>query len=174
MLRLLQRIEQGMDAVLQRVLFLGMIALIGVMTLQIVSRVFFSATSWSEELARFLLVWMSFLGATLAYQRGRHIAVTFLVELMPPWAQRVCRAATALVGIGFLLVLVVVGYQYMQMQSFQSSASLRIPMNYVYSVIPVSAAVMIWYALVDLVEVFAVPPDEASGPGAGTAEAPDR
>lgn len=173
MLRILRTIEHGMDAVLQRVLFLGMAALIGVMTLQIVSRVFFSATSWSEELARFLLVWLTFLGATLAYQRGRHIAVTFVVERLPGVIQRLCHAATALVGIGFLLVIVVVGYDYMQMQSFQTSASLGVPMNYVYSVMPISAAIMIWYALVDLIEVFAGTDPEAGGAGADTAEAPD-
>jgi len=172
-LRILRAIEHGMDAVLQRILFLGMAALIGVMTLQIVSRVFFSATTWSEELARFLLVWLTFLGATLAYQRGRHIAVTFVVERMPGGVQRLCHAATALIGIGFLLVIVVVGYDYMQMQSFQTSASLRLPMNYVYSVMPISATIMIWYALVDLVEVIAGTPAESGGSGADNAEAPD-
>lgn len=153
MLRRLQALERGVDAALQRVLFLGMAALVGVMTLQIVSRVFFSATSWSEEAARFLLVWLTFLGATVAYKHGRHIAVTILVERMPLVMQRLCRAATALVAIAFLAVIVVVGYDYMQMQSSQTSPSLRIPMNYVYAVMPLSAAIMIGYALIDLVEI---------------------
>ena len=173
MLRILQAIERGMDAALQRVLFLGMAALVGVMTLQIVSRVAFTALPWTEELARFLLVWITFLGATLAYQRGRHIAVTVLVDKLPQWPQRLCRAATALVAIGFLLVLAIVGYQYMDLQSFQTSASLGLPMNYVYAVIPLSAVVMILYALVDLIEAFLAPPAQLSGPGAGTAESPD-
>ncbi len=174
MLHVLRTIERGMDAVLQRVLFLGMVALIGVMTLQIVSRVLFTAVGWTEELARFLLVWITFLGAALAYQRGRHIAVTVLVDNLPHWPRRLCRAATAVIAMGFLLVLVVVGYQYMDLQSFQTSASLRVSMNYVYAVIPLSAAIMIWYALVDLVEVFVADSADAAAACAGTAETPDR
>jgi TRAP-type C4-dicarboxylate transport system permease small subunit len=57
--------------------------------------------------------------------------------------------------IAFMVALVVIGYRYMQVQSFQKSASLRISMSYVYAVIPVSAALMGWYALVDLVELMA-------------------
>lgn len=172
-LRFLWAVERGLDAILQRVLFLGMAALIGVMTLQIVSRVFFTATPWTEELARFLLVWMTFLGATLAYQRGRHIAVTVVVDLLPPPLRRVCRAATSLVAIGFLAVLVIVGYAYMDLQSFQTSPSLRIPMNYVYAVIPASAALMIWFALVDLLEACCARSDPTIGPGSSTVETPD-
>ncbi|MDX5433777.1 MAG: TRAP transporter small permease subunit, partial [Halomonas sp.] len=64
---LLQRSERALDAVIQPIVFLGMAALIGVITLQIVSRVFFTAVGWTEEVARFLLIWITFLGATLAF-----------------------------------------------------------------------------------------------------------
>ncbi|BBI71452.2 hypothetical protein HAALTHF_13110n [Vreelandella aquamarina] len=83
LLTLLQRIERGLDAIIQPVVFAGMAALIGVITLQIVSRVFFSAVGWTEEVARFLLVWITFLAGTLAFQRGRHIAVSFAVDALP-------------------------------------------------------------------------------------------
>ncbi|MEQ6917584.1 TRAP transporter small permease [Halomonas aquatica] len=147
----LQRIENVIDAALRPVVFTGMAALIGVITLQIVSRVFFNAVGWTEEVARFLLVWITFLGATLAFQRGRHIAVTFLVEALPGRLQRIIRITAVLVVLGFMVSLVVIGYQYMQVQSFQKSASLRLSMTWVYAVIPVSAALMAWYAFVDLV-----------------------
>ncbi len=172
MLQALTAIERGMDAVLQRVVFIGIVALIALMTLQIVSRVLFTAVGWTEEASRFLLVWITFLGATLAYQRGRHIAVTFLLERMPDGLQRTCRAAVSLIAIAFLLVLVVVGYRYMEMQAFQRSASLRISMYYVYSVMPASAAIMSYYALVDLLEVILRPARDSDGPGSASPETP--
>ena len=58
-----------------------------------------------------------------------------------------------MVVIAFMITLVVIGYRYMQVQSFQKSASLRVPMSYVYAVMPISAAIMAWYALVDLLEL---------------------
>nr|WP_284047695.1 TRAP transporter small permease [Halomonas gemina] len=128
-----------------------MAALIGVITLQVVSRVFFTAVGWTEEVARFLLVWITFLAATLAFRRGRHIAVTFVVDALPGLPRRLARIVALLVALGFLAALVTIGMEYMQVQSFQKSASLRLSMTWVYAVIPLAAAIMAWYALVDIV-----------------------
>ncbi len=151
LLKPLKQIEHGLDAVIQPVVFAGMVALIGVITLQVVSRVLFSAVGWTEEVARFLLIWITFLAATLAFQRGRHIAVTFAVDALPGRLRQATHIIAILSVIAFMVALVVIGYRYMQVQSFQKSASLQISMTYVYAVIPLSAAVMGWYALVDLV-----------------------
>lgn len=153
LLTLLRRIERGLDVIIQPVVFAGMAALIGVITLQIVSRVFFNAVGWTEEVARFLLVWITFLAGTLAFQRGRHIAVTFAVDALPLPLRKLARLAALAVVLAFMVMLVIIGYRYMQVQSFQKSASLRLSMTYVYAVIPISAAIMAWYALVDMIEV---------------------
>lgn len=149
----LRSIERGLDAVLKPVVFLGMAALIAVITLQIVSRVLFTAVGWTEEVARFLLIWITFLAGTLAFQRGHHIAVTFAVDALPAGVSRLARALAVLAVIAFMVALIVIGYRYMQVQSFQKSASLRVPMSYIYAVMPISAAIMAWYALVDLCEI---------------------
>ncbi|NAW35045.1 TRAP transporter small permease subunit [Halomonas alimentaria] len=150
LLRPLRWSERALDATIAPVVFTAMAALIGVITLQIVSRVFFTAVGWTEEVARFLLVWITFLAATLAFRRGRHIAVTFVVDALPGLPRRLARIAALLVSLGFLLGLVTIGWEYMQVQSFQKSASLRLSMTWVYAVIPLSAAIMAWYALVDI------------------------
>ncbi|MDQ7729548.1 TRAP transporter small permease [Halomonas sp. SpR8] len=150
---LLQRTERFLDAILQPVVFAGMAALIGVITLQIVSRVLFTAVGWTEEVARFLLVWITFLAGTLAFQRGRHIAVTFVVDALPGRLRQIARIAALLIVLAFMITLIVIGYRYMQVQSFQKSASLRLSMTYVYAVMPICAAMMAWYALVDIVEL---------------------
>lgn len=156
MFRLLKLTERFIDAIIQRAAFVALAGMIAVITLQIVSRVFFTAVSWSEELARFLLVWASFLGATMAWQRGRHIAVGFAVEWLPGRLRVLLKAAAILVSIVFFAVVVYFGIRFMQMQSFQVSASLRIPIRYVYAVIPFSAAVMLYYSLLDLIEQLSV------------------
>lgn len=164
MLKVLQRIERAIDAVIQPIVFMGMAALIAVITLQIVSRVLFTAVGWTEEVARFLLIWITFLAATLAFQRGRHIAVTFAVDALPLRLRHVARIIALLVALGFLLALVVIGYRYMQVQSFQKSASLRLSMTYVYAVIPLSSALMAWYAFNDLVQLIVAGPSDAPQP----------
>ncbi|PRY62746.1 TRAP-type C4-dicarboxylate transport system permease small subunit [Vreelandella songnenensis] len=149
----LRFVERALDALIQPVVFIGMAALIAVITLQIVSRVLFTAVGWTEEVARFLLIWITFLAGTLAFQRGHHIAVTFAVEALPVRLRQVARFLAVLAVIAFMITLIVIGYRYMQVQSFQKSASLRLPMSYVYAIMPISAAIMAWYALVDLVEI---------------------
>jgi TRAP-type C4-dicarboxylate transport system permease small subunit len=154
MLSTLKTIEAGIDTIVRRVAFLALAGMIVVITLQIIFRVFFDAISWSEELARFLLVWTTFLGATLAWYRKRHIAVTFVVESLPGPMRLAGKALTQVIAIAFFGIVVSVGIKYMSMQGFQVSASLRLPMPYVYSIIPATSAVMLFYAIVDLIEVF--------------------
>lgn len=153
LLAVLRGIEYVLDRLLQPVVFVGMAALIGVITLQIVSRVFFTAVGWTEEVARFLLIWITFLAGTLAFQRGHHIAVTFAVDALPMRLRKLARILAVAAVIAFLMTLAFIGQHYMQVQSFQKSASLRMPMSYVYAVMPISALIMAWYALVDLVEL---------------------
>ncbi|SDJ82652.1 TRAP transporter small permease [Billgrantia gudaonensis] len=153
LLDLLERLERGIDAVIQPAVFAAMAALIAVITLQIVSRVFFTAVGWTEEVARFLLVWITFLGATVAFRRGRHIAVTFVIDALPERLQRHARILAMVAGLAFLIALAVIGQRYMQAQSFQKSASLRLSMTWVYAVIPLSAVVMGSYALIDVIRL---------------------
>lgn len=157
MIALLKKIEQVIGFLLKPIIVLGMLCLIGVITLQIISRVFFNAVPWTEEVARFLLIWITFLGAALAFQQGRHIAVSFVVDALPPKINRLAKMMASLAIILFMGALVVIGYEYMQVQSFQRSPSLRWSMSYVYAVMPVSAALMCYYACVDLVTLIFKP-----------------
>lgn len=176
MLKALARIDRMVGAVLQPVVFAGMAGLTGVITLQIVSRLFFTSVSWTEEVARFLLIWIAFLGAALAFQQGRHIAVTLLRDRLPSRAGRVLAGAALLVGIAFLVALAVIGWRYTAMQSFQKSPSLRLQMTYVYAVMPLAALVMAGLSAIDLLRLLAgAPPretrDEALDEAAMGAEA---
>ncbi|SIO07548.1 TRAP-type C4-dicarboxylate transport system, small permease component [Rhodovulum sp. ES.010] len=153
MLRLFGLMDRAIGAVLRPVLAAGMAALIAVITLQIVSRVAFTAVGWTEEVARFLLVWLTFLGAVLAWQQHRHIAVGVLVDRLPDRTGRLVTGTALVAGIAFLLALAWIARDYMAMQSFQKSAALRVPMTYVYAVIPLSAVLMAVLALSDLVRL---------------------
>ena len=153
-LHVLRAVEGVIDAVLQRLAFAGLVALIAVMSLQIVSRVLFSATSWTEETARYLLIWLTFLGACLAYSRGRHIAVTLLSDALPNPIQRLVQALIAVVTMIFMAALVWVGFEYMALQSAQRSPALQLPMTAIYSVMPISGMIMAYMAVVDLLEAW--------------------
>ncbi|TDH35660.1 TRAP transporter small permease [Pseudohoeflea suaedae] len=164
MLRTLEWIDRMVAVVLRPVVFAGTIALAAVITLQIVSRVFFTSFAWTEEVARFLLIWITFLGAALAFQQARHIAVTFVRDLMPLNLRRIITGAGILVAIAFLVTLAMIGWKYSGIQSFQKSPSLRISMFWVYLVMPASAAIMTFLSVVDLVRLLAGHDDRTAAP----------
>lgn len=146
--------ENVINSIMQRAAFAALVAMLVVITMQIVFRVFFQALTWSEEVARYLLVWITFLGASIAYKHGRHIAVTFVVDALPAGPGRLVRAATIAISMAFFAVVAFTGVKYMNLQSAQVSASLRISMGLVYSIIPLSSATMLFYGLVDMLDLF--------------------
>jgi len=153
MLRLIGILDNALAAILKPVVALGMAALIAVITLQIVSRVFFTAVGWTEEVARFLIIWLTFLGAALAWHQARHIAVTFLVDFLPKTPRHAMRIVALVVTCSFAVALTWLGLLYMEMSTFQRSPALRIQMTYIYAVIPLSAVLIAWFSLTDLLRL---------------------
>lgn len=147
LLQTLRTLSARVDGVVTIAALCALLAMLVAITLQIVFRVFFQALPWSEELSRYLLVWTTFLGATMAYRRGLHIAVTFLVQSFPPLLARLARITTIVLSLLFFSVTIWYAMRFMQIQSFQVSASMRLPMPYVYAVIPFSLAVMALHGL---------------------------
>ncbi|MFP4374460.1 MAG: TRAP transporter small permease [Spirochaetaceae bacterium] len=158
--RVLDRITHVVDEVVQRVAFACMVVMIVATTLQIVFRVFFDALAWTEEVSRYMLVWSTFLGASLAYKRGMHISVTFVREAFSPRARKVLRIVAVVSALVFFGVAFNFALDYMSRQWRQVSAALRLPMPVVYSVMPISLFVMILHALDALCAEFARPRGE--------------
>jgi TRAP-type C4-dicarboxylate transport system permease small subunit len=122
------------------------------MSLIVAVQVFFryalnSSLFWSEELARFMLVWLTFLGASAAYRRGVHPGVDVLYRRMPPWLKRTSAVLIHLVSIGLFCVMIVYGYQFAHFVRFQISPALYLPKWIVFSIIPVSGGILTLHGL---------------------------
>ncbi|MXQ07343.1 TRAP transporter small permease subunit [Alphaproteobacteria bacterium GH1-50] len=93
-----------------RVILIAMLAvLLAVMSAQVVMRYGFnSSLIWSEELCRYLLIWISFLGLIAAYERGEVAALSFLTRVLP----RVPAYGIAILGRVASLVLLVTIIRY--------------------------------------------------------------
>ncbi len=120
---------------------LGLMALLVIY--QVVGRyVFGRPPSWTEELARYLQVWLVFLAAPVCLGRGMHLAVDYLTpQLSPVLRQIVRKGALALVGL-FCLTLTVYGISLLQVAALQISPALGISMVWPYLAVPVSGISM--------------------------------
>ncbi|MCV0394187.1 MAG: TRAP transporter small permease [Rhizobiaceae bacterium] len=106
----------------------------------------FSLT-WSEEVARYLMIWMTFLGAGLVLRVGGHVAVTSFQELLPAGAQRVARGAIVLLLLVFFAVMAWMGHDYMSRMRFQVTPATRIAFSHIYAAMPVGFLLMIAHLL---------------------------
>ena len=141
--KLINSLSNSIDRAMVGLVFLIVAAMVIVTTLQVVFRVAFNALTWSEELSRYLLVWGTFFGATLAYKRGNHIAVTFIIDFFPSKLRVWFNVLTYLLSLTFFVIVAQQGLNMITMQVFQVSPALQLPMKYVYWSIPVSCGIMI-------------------------------
>lgn len=109
------------------------------LSVQIGSRFLFGrAVIWTEELSRFLLIWIVFLGAALAIHTRLHFTVELVLERLPP---RVLRWWVVVMGVSLVVLVGVLLYQgvvFAELGLRSRSPSLGLPMMYVYAAVPVS------------------------------------
>lgn len=105
---------------------------------------------WSEELARFLIVSATFLGAVVPLERDRHFQVEMLVERLRPPARRQVMAGVNLVVGASLLVLLVYGVQLTAVTMHEDSPAMGVPYGVTYATIPIGAALMLLVVLRNL------------------------
>jgi len=102
---------------------------------------------WTEEFARYCLVWSSLLAAGIALKRGQHIAVIFVAERFP---KRI-RTVTALGGDIFIATMLAVilwgGIYLVILTRHQLSPAMRLSMSLPYMAIPTGSAVMLFHVL---------------------------
>ncbi len=130
----------------ETVVVLLMAVMVGTIILQVYCRfVLGNPLSWSEELARYAFVWITFLGAAVAYRHGSHIIVETVVVLLPQRAQAALAWLCDALMAAALVVLLVQGMNIVEVNSNVQATMLEIPMSWVYGAVPVSAAIMLAY-----------------------------
>jgi TRAP-type transport system small permease protein len=108
------------------------------------------ALAWSEEAARYLMIWLSWIGGGLALRRGGHIAVDLVVNALPAMPRRLMLMATQLAAITFLVIVLATAIDLTGRVSMQSTIALQISMQVPYAAMPVGTALMIYHALIML------------------------
>ena len=148
-----RKLSAYLDQINRFLLFLTIVAMTVFITLQIIFRVFFTALSWTEELSRYLLVWSSFIGATVAFKKGAHISITFLLDIFSPRNRKILCTLSMLLMAIFFLVSIWYGFLLIKLQALQTSPAIGLKMRYIYTIIPVSFLTMLvhlWYEFLQL------------------------
>jgi len=102
---------------------------------------------WADEAARYMMIWMTFLGAGLALRSGMHVAITNLQDSLPNAARIAVRALILVLLLAFFAFMVWVGWQYMQRMQFQKTPALRLSFKYIYAAMPIGFGLLIAHLL---------------------------
>lgn len=157
----MQSLARMVDTALRTLLVLLVVALVSSVAWQVLSRYLLEDPSpWTEELARFLLIWISLLGASLAFRQQAHLGLELLPEKLEGVSATALRYFTlAVVALFAGAVLIVGGINLVSLtwELRQYSAVLGMPISWVYSVVPLTGVLIVFYCLVQALE-----PDDAA------------
>ncbi len=111
-----------------------------------------AALAWYDEFASYLLVWLTFYGAAVASAHRRQIGFDALVARLAPGPRRLLEIVAELCTIAFQAVLVGSGWVLTTAVHRDTAVSLPwVRMSWVYSVLPISGALMLLAGLVQLI-----------------------
>lgn len=150
--RILTKLSKWLDHLVAVVVIGLLICMVGVTSAGVLWRYGFnSALSWSEELARFLLIWVSFLGAALATYRDAHIGISVVFDRLPPSFQRWVERIVNVIILLFMGAILVHGIKFLPDVSLRTAPTLQVRMNIPYLVLPISSAIMLFQLLVKMI-----------------------
>ena len=132
----------------------ALIALLGAMSVIIFTNVALryltdQSIEWAEEVARHMMIWLTFLGAGPVLRYGGHIAVDNLQDSVAPRVAVALRLLIALLMTGFFVFMVWWGILYMQRAQFQTTAATQISFAWIYAAMPVGGVLLLmhWFLI---------------------------
>lgn len=155
MLDKLNRLSRGLNRWVQALVCSMGIAMATIVAVQVFFRyVLNQSLFWSEEVARMLLVWLTFLGATTAYYHGAHPGVDGLFRRLSPAWQKGVACLTHMASLGLFAVMMVSGVEFAWFVRLQITPALQLPKWVMMCVVPVAGLIFTIHCLAFLGQIF--------------------
>lgn len=141
MKRSIQKVDKCLSMIENAVIILGLSAMFLILLAQVIMRYVFShPLTWSEEAARFIFVYVSFIGISYAYRQKGHIRMEVVVNLFP---QAVRRGLEVLINLGTIALfcyMIPFSFRFIGIQAGVKATATHIPMSIVYTALPLGMA----------------------------------
>lgn len=142
-------LRESIDKILEKFVAALMAILVVDVLWQVISRYVLSApSSFTDELAGFLLIWVGLFGSAYVAGKNEHLAIDLLVQRSGPARRKFLEIFISLCIIIFSLTVLVVGGSWLVYTRFAldvKSAALEIPLGYVYIVLPISGLLIMFF-----------------------------
>lgn len=147
-----------MRKIIDKIIEVMCTAIMGYMVLavcwQVITRfVLKNPSTVTEEILRYLLVWTTMVGGAYAYGRRKHLSINMLAKKLPARAQKLLDIFVQAIVIAFCVVVMIIGDLRLVETTFnQISSALHLPMPYVYASILVGGVLIIFYAIIFILD----------------------
>ena len=118
----------------------------GSVFIQIVARnIFHFSFEAFEELPRFMLIWITYLGSAMLYRESGHLGVEFFVKMFKGTIRKIISVLTMFFNVLFFLLLIIIGYKLSIITMNQRSLQMSVRIGVIYLSLPISGTLMMLY-----------------------------
>lgn len=133
--------------------------LMGLMTIVVFVQVLFRLTSgslpWSEELARYMMIYMVYLGASVGVKYANHIAVEFIAGMLPPKGRDILEILADLLMLFCFVIIIFFGMKVVNVTMMQKSPAMQLKMGYIYFSLVLGGGLMFLQGAIHLIKTIA-------------------
>lgn len=147
--------RQNINKFLEWVLIIIMGLMVISVLWQVVARyILVTPSSFTEELSRFLFIWIGVLGTAYASGKRTHLAITILPQKLNATKRRILNILINILIALFALTIMIIGganLVYVNYSLGQVSAALNLPLSVVYSIVPLSGALIVYFKIHEII-----------------------
>jgi C4-dicarboxylate transporter DctQ subunit len=142
----LKKVDRVIEQIEEYFVFSSLLLMVLIVFINVLGRFVFNfSISWSEEAARYLMIWATFIAASLGVKKGSHITLDILTVYLPEKANRIVRAISYLLSMVYCILILVIGIPFIMdmMAKGQISPALHMPIHFVYLAIVAGTVLML-------------------------------
>ncbi|WP_134701146.1 TRAP transporter small permease [Ammoniphilus sp. YIM 78166] len=154
---LIRKIDSILTKIEESIIFVFLFIMLAVVFWGVFNRFLLKdSLSWAEELARYLMIWATFIAASLGVKRSMHISIDVATVYLPEKAKRVVTLLSHFIALCFCILLIAIGMPFVMklIATNQLSPAMRVPMYLVYSAVPVGVLLMAFRYVLVILEGF--------------------
>lgn len=148
-------ILKKVDDFISKLLKILLVIIFTVLTVTALLQVFFrfvmqNPLTWTDEVCRYCLIWLTLLGIGVASQRKSHISIDIICNVLPKKVLAVLRKFWNICAIVFCIIVFKYGAQLVVLNMAQYSAGMHIQLGYIYISVPAGALFILYYNAIQL------------------------
>ncbi|KUI97910.1 TRAP transporter small permease [Vibrio sp. MEBiC08052] len=144
------------EKVIRSTLSVFLVLLVAIATWQVVSRYFLNdPAQFTDEALRYIMIWMTFIAAPYAFGlTDKHMSLNIIKDKFTGNKRRTIEILNSLLVIGFIIYIMIYGgWKLVSIGIGSYSDSMQIPLSYVYSVMPISGILSVYFKICNLNDV---------------------